>query len=43
METEYKHWCGCITKRENEIVRFIKMCKMHKRDKNYIWIAIQHY
>ena len=38
----YNHDCGCITVRDKDKITFKKMCKRHKRNNKYIWIALQH-
>ena len=37
-----KHWCGCETGKKNEVVYFIKICELHRRNNKAVWIALQH-
>jgi hypothetical protein len=36
-----KHWCGCVTLKKRNIIKFVKVCDKHKRGMNFCWIAIQ--
>lgn len=42
MNKEHKHWCGCITEEVNGAIVFNNICKRHKKNGKYIWIALQH-
>ena len=39
---KFKHWCGCITKKNEDKIEFVEMCQRHKENQKYIWIALQH-
>lgn len=38
-----KHPCGCVTEDYKGGIKFLQMCKRHRRkEANYIWIGINH-
>lgn len=39
---EKEHLCGCKTVKSDEAIRFNKICKKHKENRKYVFIALQH-
>lgn len=41
-DKEFKHWCGCITRKYKDGVKLIKICEEHQLNGNFAWIATLH-